>query len=250
MDPARTVAAGLDNLAAVRARIAALAPPSTRVPDAGVPAGGVSTPDFSALLGTAISRSAGAAEGSPAAARTAADAGVGAAVTLAQMLAGVVSPATQPLTPAPVAETGVLSAAPDLGLAVTARPLDVEIGSGHGPRVHPIHGDLRTHHGVDMGAPAGTSIRAFGAGTVIEAGPRGGYGNLVVIDHGNGITSRYAHQSSLDVEVGQVVTAGDVIGRVGSTGASTGPHLHFEIRRDGVSRDPAPYLSSSAPGRS
>ena len=101
-----------------------------------------------------------------------------------------------------------------------------------------------------MGAPAGTSIRAFGAGTVIEAGPRGGYGNLVVIDHGNGITSRYAHQSSLDVEVGQVVTAGDVIGRVGSTGASTGPHLHFEIRRDGVSRDPAPYLSSSAPGRS
>ncbi len=260
MDFVRPVAAGLDHLAAVRAHMAALAPPTQRstastVAEPGTGRDGAPA-EFSTLLGTAMSRSASATG------RSLATVGAGVradtSVTLSQMLGATTLPGVTPsmTTPNPtvvrpaVAASTSFGTAPDLGLAVTARPLDVEVGSGHGPRVHPIHGDVRMHHGVDMGAPAGTPIGAFAAGTVVEAGRRGGYGNLVVIDHGNGITSRYAHQSVLDVEVGQAVTAGQVVGRVGSTGASTGPHLHFEIRRDGASIDPAPYLSSLAPGRS
>lgn len=250
----------LANLAAVRARVAALAPPTSAsaevVGHARAPATDMATsgaPDFSALLDTALSRSMAAA-GTAGVATPSREAGI----TLAQMLAGAApsvvgaassAAAARAHAPAATAATG---RAEDLGLHVTARPLDVEAGSGYGPRIHPIHGDVRTHHGVDMGAPEGTPIGAFAAGTVVEAGVRGGYGNLVILDHGNGITTRYAHQSSLDVAVGDVVTAGQVIGRVGSTGASTGPHLHFEIRRDGASIDPGPYLSSPAPvpGRS
>ena len=130
----------------------------------------------------------------------------------------------------------------DLGVGPVVRPLPSAVGSRYGSRLHPIHGDVRMHHGVDLGAATGSPIRAFAAGTVVFSGPRGGYGNLIEIDHGNGITTRYAHQSANDVRPGQVVAAGDVIGRVGATGTATGPHLHFEIRRDGASIDPAPYL--------
>lgn len=140
------------------------------------------------------------------------------------------------------APAGAPPAAGDLGIGPVARPLPGEVGSEYGPRVHPVHGDLRQHHGVDIGAPTGTPIHAYAAGTVSFAGTQGGYGKIVIIDHGNGITTRYAHQSAMDVAVGDRVGAGDVIGRVGATGTATGPHLHFEIRRDGESIDPAPYL--------
>jgi len=101
----------------------------------------------------------------------------------------------------------------------------------------------RMHEGIDIGAPEGTPIRAAAAGTVIYAGWLGGYGNLTVIDHGNGIATAYGHQSSLAAGNGAYVGQGQVVGYVGSTGHSTGPHLHFEVRVNGVPQDPLGYLS-------
>jgi murein DD-endopeptidase MepM/ murein hydrolase activator NlpD len=123
-----------------------------------------------------------------------------------------------------------------------ARPVPGAIGSGFGSRVHPIYGDRRMHSGADMRASSGEAIHACRAGTVVTAGWNGGYGNSVVIDHGSGMATLYAHQSSISVGTGDQVGAGQVIGRVGSTGASTGPHLHFEVRINGNPVDPAPYL--------
>jgi len=122
-------------------------------------------------------------------------------------------------------------------------PLDPLImGSGFGPRIHPILGYVRQHDGIDMSAPSGALIRATADGTVIVAGPMGGYGNAVVIDHGDLVSTLYAHQSSIAVSLGDTVARGDIIGAVGSTGLSTGPHLHFETRLNGVPVDPMPYL--------
>lgn len=114
--------------------------------------------------------------------------------------------------------------------------------SGFGPRTHPITGDVRHHDGLDFGAPAGTPVRSAGAGRVAFAGTAGGYGLLVMVDHGGGLTTRYAHLSRIDVRTGDAVESGSAIGAVGSTGASTGPHLHFEVRVGGASVDPSPWL--------
>lgn len=100
----------------------------------------------------------------------------------------------------------------------------------------------RMHQGIDIGAPMGAPIYAAAAGTVFHAASMGGYGNLTLIDHGNGMVTAYAHQSSFDVMSGSV-SRGQVIGRIGSTGNSTGPHLHFEVRMNGSAVDPMPYLS-------
>jgi len=101
----------------------------------------------------------------------------------------------------------------------------------------------RMHEGIDIGAPQGTPIYAAAAGTVNYAGWEGGYGNLTLIDHGNGLATAYGHQSQLAVSGGQTVSRGQLIGYVGSTGHSTGPHLHFEVRVNGVPNDPLAYLS-------
>ena len=101
----------------------------------------------------------------------------------------------------------------------------------------------RMHEGIDIGAASGTPIRAAAAGTVIYAGWLGGYGNLSVIDHGGGVATAYGHQSGLAAGNGAFVAQGQVIGYVGSTGHSTGPHLHFEVRVNGVPQDPLGYLS-------
>jgi len=98
------------------------------------------------------------------------------------------------------------------------------------------------HTGVDFRGGTGTPILAAGAGTVVYAGPRGGYGNTVVIDHGGSLATLYAHQSAIHVSVGTVVVAGQVIGAVGATGFATGPHLHFEVRTGGTPVDPLGYL--------
>jgi len=100
----------------------------------------------------------------------------------------------------------------------------------------------RMHEGIDLGAAYGTPIAAAAAGTVIYAGWLGGYGNLTVIDHGGGLSTAYGHQSHIGVAVGQQVAQGEIIGNVGSTGHSTGPHLHFEVRVNGQAVDPLGYL--------
>ena len=91
---------------------------------------------------------------------------------------------------------------------------------------------------MDIGAPSGTPIKAAEAGVVIHAAPWGGYGNCIIIDHGGGVSTLYAHCSSLAVGNGRQVTQGQVVGYVGSTGLSTGPHLHFEVRRNGTPVNP------------
>jgi murein DD-endopeptidase MepM/ murein hydrolase activator NlpD len=103
---------------------------------------------------------------------------------------------------------------------------------------------LGYHPGLDLAVPIGTPIRAVEDGVVLEAEPAGdgGYGHYVKLDHGNGLHSLYGHMSTLNVEVGDQIAAGQVIGRSGNTGFSTGPHLHLEIRRNGEKLDPAPFL--------
>ena len=129
------------------------------------------------------------------------------------------------------------------GKGMLAVPIPgARITSVFGPRMHPIYQELRTHDGIDMAAGTGTPIRAAADGVVIYAGPRGGYGNATVIDHGNSLATLYAHQSAVGVSVGQRVVRNQVVGAVGSTGFSTGPHLHFEVRVQGVPVDPMRYL--------
>jgi hypothetical protein len=113
------------------------------------------------------------------------------------------------------------------------------ISSHFGWRVHPIFGGKSMHNGIDIGLPTGTEIRAAHDGVITFAGYTSGYGNFIIIDRGDGIVTRYAHCDTILVTVGQEVTAGDVIGTVGSTGDSTGPHLHFEILYHGEFRNPA-----------
>lgn len=117
------------------------------------------------------------------------------------------------------------------------------ITSRFGYRVAPTTGASTYHGGLDIGAGMGASIVAAGAGDVIYAGANGGCGNCVMIDHGNGVVTVYAHMSSIGVSYGQYVTAGQYVGAVGSTGVSTGPHCHFEIRINGAQTDPAAYFS-------
>lgn len=121
----------------------------------------------------------------------------------------------------------------------TGFALDRErVSSAYGVRRDPISGEQRVHKGVDIPLAQGDDVRSMQDGTVIEADVRGGYGNTVVVDHGNGLTTRYAHLSVLDVAVGQQVSAGQTVGLAGKTGRATGPHLHLEVRQDGVAIDP------------
>ncbi len=122
------------------------------------------------------------------------------------------------------------------------KPVNARISSGYGNRFHPILKRTRLHAGVDFAARTGTPIRATASGTVIFAGYRGGYGNTVIIDHGGGVSSLYGHCSRLFVGSGAKVRQGQTIAAVGSTGLSTGPHLHFEIRVNGRPVNPMSRL--------
>jgi len=121
-------------------------------------------------------------------------------------------------------------------------PLNARVSSEFGYRIHPIYRTRRLHAGIDMGAAGGTPIAASNSGVVIFAGRRGGYGNTIIVDHGGGITTLYAHQSRLGSSNGQLVDRGDIIGYVGTTGTSTGNHLHFEVRVNGTPTNPRNYL--------
>lgn len=128
------------------------------------------------------------------------------------------------------------------GSGVLGRPVGGPITSAFGPRRHPILGTVRTHTGVDFGSASGTPIKSAEAGEVLFVGDRGGYGTTVIIDHGGSLATLYAHQSRTAVKAGQTVTRGQTVGYVGSTGFSTGPHLHFEVRVNGNPVDPLRYL--------
>ncbi|MYJ14120.1 MAG: peptidoglycan DD-metalloendopeptidase family protein [Acidimicrobiia bacterium] len=116
------------------------------------------------------------------------------------------------------------------------------VSSGYGNRLHPILGVYRLHAGIDIGKTHGQPVHAARGGVVVTAGPWGGYGNAVVIDHGSGLSSVYAHLSQVTARPGTIVDATNLVGNIGSTGLSTGPHLHFEIRVNGTAVDPLGYL--------
>ena len=148
--------------------------------------------------------------------------------------------ATQPSPGAPATgPAGAPRAAGDPSAGGSDRlawPVRAPVTSGFGPRWG------RQHSGIDLGAAQGTPVKAAAGGRVKSSSFQGGYGNLVVIQHANGTETRYAHLSSLGVRAGDTVSAGQVVGRVGSTGHSTGPHLHFEVRVNGRPRDPIDHL--------
>lgn len=112
----------------------------------------------------------------------------------------------------------------------------------YGPRIHPITKKNSTHTGIDIRAALGTSVYAAASGTVIKACYNTAYGNMIIIDHGNGLSTLYGHATQLLVKVGDTVNQGDTIMKAGSTGYSTGPHLHFEVRKNGTPQDPKNYL--------
>ncbi len=120
------------------------------------------------------------------------------------------------------------------------------LSSGFGKRFHPIRKFSTQHQGVDLAAPENAHVRAIIAGKVVFAGVHKGYGKLITIEHEHGYASLYGHLSEIKVTLGQTVSAGTLIGRVGSTGMSTGPHLHFEWRKDGLAMDPLMVFPSLA----
>ncbi|MBW3561309.1 MAG: peptidoglycan DD-metalloendopeptidase family protein [Actinobacteria bacterium] len=117
-------------------------------------------------------------------------------------------------------------------------PTDGRLSSSYGWRTHPIFGSRRMHTGIDISGSTGQPVVAAAEGLVVHAGYRGGYGLAVVIDHGGGLATLYAHQSAIGVSQGQVVSRGQVVGRVGCTGYCTGPHLHYEVRVNGDPQNP------------
>jgi murein DD-endopeptidase MepM/ murein hydrolase activator NlpD len=119
-----------------------------------------------------------------------------------------------------------------------------EMTSGFGARLDPFLGSMAMHGGVDFRAAAGTPVPAAAAGKVIEAGNSGGYGNMVEIAHAGGYSTRYGHLSEIRVKAGEEIRAGDVIGLSGSTGRSTGPHIHYEVRKDGSPVDPVRFIKA------
>lgn len=127
------------------------------------------------------------------------------------------------------------------------RPVDMlPIGSGFGRRIDPITGQLATHTGVDFAGPIGTPIKATAGGVVVSAQWNAGYGRMVEVDHGNQVLTRYAHLSQFKVKQGDLVRPGQVLGLMGSSGRSTGSHLHFEVWVAGVARNPKTYLAEGA----
>ena len=124
-------------------------------------------------------------------------------------------------------------------------PIDAAYNSSsYGWRIDPFNGNKAFHEGLDFTANTGTAIRAAADGIVLSAEQGGAYGNIVKIEHGAGLETRYAHASKLLVKAGERVVKGQIVAQVGSTGRSTGPHLHYEIRLNGASLDPRKYLNN------
>lgn len=129
----------------------------------------------------------------------------------------------------------------------SAWPSSGRVSSEFGTRRHPVSGTVQLHRGIDIAAPAGTPVTATAAGTVVFAGDRGGFGLTIVIDHGYGLQTLYAHNSQLYVKEGDVVERGDRIAAIGSTGLSTGPHVHYEVHLNGEPVNPRSFLPTRNP---
>jgi murein DD-endopeptidase MepM/ murein hydrolase activator NlpD len=134
----------------------------------------------------------------------------------------------------------------DAAMVPNSRPVDGPVGSGFGFRSDPFTGRSALHTGLDFPAETGTPIEAAAGGVVLSTDMHPAYGHLVEVDHGKGLVTRYAHTSAVLVKAGDIVKRGQVIARVGTTGRSTGPHLHFEVLVDGVQQDPARFLAGGA----
>lgn len=126
--------------------------------------------------------------------------------------------------------------------SLPVRPVEARISSSFGWRKDPFTGKKRFHDGIDLAANEGTDVKAVMAGKVRITDDQKGYGKVVVLDHGQGFTTLYAHNKDILVKAGDWVTKGSSIAKVGSTGRSTGPHLHFEVKRDGKNLDPEKFL--------
>ena len=175
--------------------------------------------------------------------------GLGLTELFAKQLGKLDEVAAAPATPAadaplhrPPSLTEAVDPATLAGVPHFVLPVAGRASSGYGLRNDPLSGGTVNHPGFDLAAVTGTQVAAAARGTVVHAGPAGTYGNLVTVRHENGFETRYAHLSAVDVVVGDVVEAGQDVGKVGTTGYSTGPHLHFEVRHDGAAIDPAPLL--------
>jgi murein DD-endopeptidase MepM/ murein hydrolase activator NlpD len=143
-----------------------------------------------------------------------------------------------------LARMSALEAALD-GIPQVAPAVDHRITSNYGFRRDPFNGSSAMHNGIDFKGKRGSAIYAAAKGEVVFAGRKGGYGKVVEIAHGNGMMTRYAHLSRIDVAKGQSIDAGETLGGLGSTGRSTGPHLHFEVRINGRAVNPRPFLESA-----
>jgi murein DD-endopeptidase MepM/ murein hydrolase activator NlpD len=123
---------------------------------------------------------------------------------------------------------------------------EIDLSSPFGVRVDPFLRIPAMHTGIDFRGEVGDPIRATAAGTVTAAGWSGGYGKMVEVNHGNGLATRYGHLSQIDVIIGDKIRIGQIVGRLGSTGRSTGPHVHYETRIDGEAVDPQKFLNAGA----
>ena len=154
-----------------------------------------------------------------------------------------VSSANMPVKGLTLVSTGGLG---DLSSTPSLWPVIGHLTDGFGERMDPFSGEGAFHTGVDIACPYGDSVRATADGVVLEAGDRAGYGRLVVIDHGYGLTTWYGHLSTLNVLPGEQIHRGDTVGNVGVSGRSTGPHVHYEVRINGAPVNPMRYLRQAS----
>lgn len=155
------------------------------------------------------------------------------------------APSPEPTQPSP--EPSQTPAQRDLGLSETVTPVMGVFSSGYGMREHPIDGGQKMHNGLDLAADLGTDVQAFADGTVEFIGEGPDLGLYIQLDHGNGVSTLYAHCSELCARTGEQVKMGEVIAKVGESGKATGPHLHLELRKDGELQDPSPYVDYVLP---